>query len=192
MIFFLPSVHAHTAIASLQDTVITVSGVVRDQNGILPGATVRVVSDSTKLAVTNTNGEYIIEVAHNSTLEFYMVGYVSQQINVNKENVINVTLVESNNDLNEVVVIGYGAQKRITLSGSVSTVSSKQLKQSPVANLSNALAGRLPGLLSVQNSGEPGADAARIVIRGFGTYAGGAQNPLILVDGVAPPVPTKS
>lgn len=94
-----------------------------------------------------------------------------------------IVLNEDVNELQEVVVVGYGTQKRLNVTGSVSSVSSNQLKQSPVANISNALAGRLPGIISVQRGGEPGNDGANIWIRGFGTY-GTANSPLIMVDGL--------
>lgn len=85
--------------------------------------------------------------------------------------------------LEEVVVVGYGQQKKASVVGAIATVSVKELKQSPVSNVSNALAGRLPGLITVQRSGEPGADQATLYIRGISTFGSG-QDPLILIDGI--------
>ena len=82
-----------------------------------------------------------------------------------------------------VVVIAYGQQKKASVTASISTISSRELVQSPVANISNALAGRLPGLIAIQSTGKPGSDGADLYVRGIGTYNGGTA-PLVMVDGV--------
>ena len=96
---------------------------------------------------------------------------------------INVTLQEDINSLDEVVVVGYGTQKKIHLTGSISSVSSKELLKSTTSNVSQALVGKLPGLISQQATGAPGADDVSLLVRGHSTYNGG-DGPLILVDGV--------
>lgn len=98
---------------------------------------------------------------------------------------MNVTLVEDSKTLQEVVVIGYGSQKKTTLTGSVASVNVKELSQSPSANITNALAGRLPGLTVTQfGGGEPGKDVASFAVRGLSSYNSGAQSPIVIVDGV--------
>ncbi|MEO6549375.1 MAG: TonB-dependent receptor [Ferruginibacter sp.] len=158
--------------------------VVRDSAGQpLSGASIK-VKGTNKGIITDANGSAVLRNTNpNSVLEISFTGYNNMEVTVGNDKTITVRLTVLQRNLDDIVVVGYGTQKKITISGAVSSVSTKELKQSPVANLSNALAGRLPGLFSVQNSGEPGADASRILIRGIGTYSGG-QNPLILVDGV--------
>lgn len=163
---------------------IDITVVVRDSVGApLSGVSIRVKGTQRGVS-TDDNGYAVLQnVDANATLEISLVGYNYTEVVVGDEKIINVRLTVLPRYLDDVVVVGYGTQKKITVSGAISSVTAKELKQSPVANLSNALAGRLPGLFSIQNSGEPGADASRILIRGLGTYSGG-QNPLILVDGV--------
>jgi len=164
----------------------TLTGIVTDKTGKgIEGVTVTVKS-SGKTALTNSDGKYRINLLkdRSDVLVFSMVGYITETLNVDKDNEsLDLVLKENLSELEEVVVVGYGTQKRLNSTGAVASINSKQLLQSPVANLSNALAGRLPGLISVQRGGEPGFDAASIWIRGFGTY-GSAQSPLIMVDGV--------
>ena len=94
-----------------------------------------------------------------------------------------VALAPDERMLDEVVIVGYGQQKKASVVGAIAQVSTKELTQSPVSNVSNALAGRLPGMITVQRSGEPGSDMANMYIRGISTF-GSNQSPLILVDGV--------
>lgn len=149
----------------------------------LSGASIR-VKGTKKGVITNANGTAILKGAAAGTIvEISFTGYNNLEVTIGNDKAITVRLTVLQKNIDDIVIVGYGTQKKITISGAISSVSTKDLKQSPVANLSNALAGRLPGLFSVQNSGEPGADASRLFIRGLGTYSGG-QNPLILVDGV--------
>lgn len=164
-------------------TVKKISGTVSTRNGEpIIGATVSVKNSSTA-TMTDVSGRFSLEVPADAVLTISYLGYETQEINVNGRADFRITLKEDDRRLDEVVVIGYGTQKRLNVTGSVAAISAKQLKQSPVANISNALIGRLPGLISVQRVGEPGNDAANIWIRGFGTY-GSAQSPIIMVDGV--------
>lgn len=162
-----------------------VGGVVVDTNGDpLIGVTVKVLGTE-KGTVTDVDGNFQVEVKPSDTLEFSYVGFVSQQAAVGDINHFNIVMSEAVEKLEDVVVVGYGTQKKETVTGSVSTITTKDLLQSPQANLSNALAGRLPGILSVQRSGEPGNDQSTLRVRGVGTFAGeSSQNPLIMVDGV--------
>lgn len=162
-----------------------VGGVVVDTNGDpLIGVTVKVLGTE-KGTVTDVDGNFQVEVKPSDTLEFSYVGFASQQTVVGGNSHFNIVMSEAVEKLEDVVVVGYGTQKKETVTGSVSTITTKDLLQSPQANLSNALAGRLPGILSVQRSGEPGNDQSTLRVRGVGTFAGeSSQNPLIMVDGV--------
>lgn len=128
--------------------------------------------------VTDLDGRYNLTVPdENDTLVVSFIGFISQEIPVNGRTSIDILLEEDMQSLDEVVVVGYGEQKRINLTGSVSTLSNEELTRVPVMNTTTALAGKLPGLIAVQPSGEPGRDNANLSIRGLG-------NALIVVDGI--------
>lgn len=134
--------------------------------------------------ITGADGQYeITNVSNNAILVFSYIGYQKQEIQLKNQSVLNVVMQESNEMLDEVVVVGYGTQKKVTVTGAVSAVSTKELTQSPVANISNSLAGKLTGVTAIQYSGEPGYDGATIWVRGQGTYQT-ASNPLVIVDGI--------
>jgi TonB-linked SusC/RagA family outer membrane protein len=156
----------------------SVSGNITDSGGQpLPGVTV-VVKGTTRGTVTNNDGKYTLrDIPEDATLVFSFVGMKTQEIVVGNQTSINVTMIEDAIGLEEVVAIGYGTQKKETVTGSVSAVKGEQLAKSTVANVSNSLAGQLPGLISKQSSGMPGRDAATLSIRGFG-------NALVIVDGI--------
>ncbi len=160
---------------------ITVKGKVNDEKGLpLPGATVKVKGGSVGVA-TNELGEFTLKnIPDSATLIISFSGFKTREVSV-RENLNNIQLSPLD-ALNEVVIVGYGTQKRERVTGAIASVGTRELQQSPVANLSNALAGRLPGLLTVQNSGEPGGDGSNLNIRGFGTTNNSA--PLVLVDGI--------
>jgi len=161
-----------------------ISGVIRGEgNAPLSGATIS-EKGTKNTVVSNETGQYVITVAGaKSALEFSFTGYTLKQITVGNQSAITVTLEASQKLLDDVVVIGYGKQKKVTSVGAQSAISTKELVQSPVANISNSLVGRMPGLFATQGSGEPGNDQSRILIRGVGTFSGN-QSPLILVDGI--------
>ena len=118
-----------------------------------------------------------------ATLVFSYVGYQPKEVSLKGERIVNVKMVEDAKALEEVVVVGYTTQRKATITGSVATITTKDLKQSPTANLTNALAGRMPGLMANQFSGgEPGVDGADLRIRGASTY--GDQTPIFIIDGV--------
>lgn len=161
-----------------------VKGVVKDNLGdVLPGVNI-MVKGSQQGTVTDVDGNFKIEVPYaDATLVFSYVGFQPKEVKLGGKTSLNVTLVEDSKALEEFVVVGYTTQKKATITGSISTITTKDLKQSPTANLNNALAGRMPGLMVNQFSGgEPGVDGADIKIRGFGTY--GDKSPIIIVDGV--------
>lgn len=156
----------------------SISGKVTDSTGAgLPGVSV-VVKGTTTGSITDTNGNYsIANIPENATLQFSFVGMKMQEIIVDGKTTINVQLTEDAIGLEEVVAVGYGTQKKGNLTGSISSVKSEKLTVAPVASTANALAGRLPGLISQQSSGKPGSDQASLSIRGFGEA-------LWIVDGV--------
>ena len=163
---------------------VTISGVVTDEkNQPLQGATVNEKGTGNSTS-TDESGNFQLSVKDAKTvLVITAVGHRPKSITVGQQKVINVSLVTINTDLEDVVIVGYGKQKKVTSVGSQSAISAKELVQSPVANISNSLVGRMPGLFATQGSGEPGNDQSRILIRGVGTFSGN-QGPLILVDGI--------
>ena len=161
-----------------------VTGMVSDYLGDpLPGVNIRVKGVNAG-TITDIDGNFKMEVPYaNATLVFSFVGFQPQEIALGGRNHIAVQLIEDSKALEEVVVIGYTTQRKATITGSVSTITTKDLKQSPTANINNALAGRMPGLMVNQfRGGEPGVDVADVNIRGMGTY--GDKSPIIIVDGV--------
>ena len=156
----------------------TVKGNVSDSTGIALEDVSINVEGSSKGVVTNAEGQYSIdEVADNATLVFSHIGFETERIIVEGRSNINLVLRGNITGLGEVVVVGYGTQKKVNLTGAVASISSKDLSVVPVANVSTLLAGKLPGLIAVQRSGEPGADNPNLSIRGFGA-------PLVVVDGI--------
>ncbi len=156
---------------------VTVSGIISD-NTNEPLIGVNILEDGTANGViTNFDGEYSITVEEGASLVFSYTGFTSQTIPVNGQSIIDLTMSEGAL-LDEVVVTGYGTQKKSTLTGAVATIDSEQLTQVPVANSANLLAGRVPGVMTRQNSGLPGSENTQIRIRGY------AGSPLILVDGI--------
>lgn len=161
---------------------LTVRGCVTDeQNEPLVGAAVQ-TSDKSAGAITDVNGNYVLSgVRAGSTLVFSYIGYRQKEV-VATSATLNVVLEPDSEMLEELVVIGYGQQSKVTLTGSVANVSGKDLLKSPAASLGNTLAGKLPGLQSVQYSGVPGGDDPVIRIRGIGSF--NSAEPLVLVDGI--------
>lgn len=162
-----------------------ISGMVTDKNGApLPG--VNVVIRGTALgAITDIEGKYSLEIPPEArSLTFSFIGMEPQQITIGTLTRIDVTMVESAIGLEEVVVIGYGTQKKIDLTGSVESIRGAQIVKQPVTQASQALVGLTPGLTAIQSSGQPGRDNSTLRIRGTGSI-GASNDPLILIDGVA-------
>ncbi|WP_158280679.1 SusC/RagA family TonB-linked outer membrane protein [Pararcticibacter amylolyticus] len=165
-----------------------VSGKITDERGEpLPGVTVYIKGTS-KGAVSDAGGNYRIVVpVGNEVLVFKFVGYKNQEIPVETRRLINVSMEPDATSLNEVAVVAFGTQKKESVVASISTVNVRDVKQAAPRSLTNALAGKVSGLISVQRSGEPGYDDAQFWIRGISTFGAGA-NPLVLVDGVERPI----
>lgn len=161
---------------------ITVSGTVTDdQDEPLIGASVQVKNKREQAVVTDIDGNFTLKnVKTGSTIVISYIGYETQELKAEPK--MSIVLKPSQEQLEEMVVIGYGQQRKVTLTGSVSNVSGKEILKSPAASLGNAISGKLPGLQSVQYSGVPGGDDPVIRVRGVGSLNN--AEPLVLVDGV--------
>lgn len=168
----------------VQQANVPVSGVVVDIEGSpIPGVSV-VLKGTNNGTVTDLDGRYQLKVpAGEHLIVFSFIGFQAQEIQYKNQRNQNVVLREAMQELDDVVVVGYGTQKKESVTGSISTISLKEVEQVSTPSISNAIAGKLPGIITRQSSGEPGFDAAQVFVRGIGTY-GTEQGPLILVDGV--------
>lgn len=163
---------------------ISVSGTISDISGDpIIGANVT-EKGTVNGTISDLNGKFGLNVSSQSTLVISYIGYYSVEISVGSETVFNIQLKEDTKALDEVVVIGYGTQKKVNLTGSVASVSASDLVNKPVAMTSQAIAGLAPGLSVLQNSGRPGTGAS-VRIRGTGTFSSAGTNPLVLIDGLS-------
>jgi TonB-dependent starch-binding outer membrane protein SusC len=148
----------------------------------MPGVNI-IVKGTNIGAIADADGKYSLNVPDkNATLQFSFIGYVTAEVLLEGKTVVDVHMVSEVKGLEEVVVTGYGTTKKASLTGSVAAVNGDNLKQSPVTNLTNSLIGRIPGITSIQRSGEPGYDAATFTIRGNNTL--GDNSVLVVVDGI--------
>ncbi|MDR1153550.1 MAG: TonB-dependent receptor [Bacteroidales bacterium] len=166
---------------AVQGTVIT--GTVTDETGQpMPGVSIQVKGTLTG-TVSDAEGKYSIHApSREAVLVFSFVGYAVQELPAGDRREISITLVEDNRLLEEVVVVGYGVQKKSNLTGSVAVVKAEALETRPVSSISAALAGQMPGVTTIQRSGQPGVQTGSITIRGKNTL--NAASPLVIVDGV--------
>ncbi len=161
---------------------IKVSGIVKDDLGdILPGVTVT-VKGTVVGTFTDAEGRYSFDVPTDAIIVYSYVGLVTTEEPLRGRTEINITMSSDQNLMDEVVVVGYGTQKKVSVVGSISNIAPAEIKRTATTSLPNALSGRMPGIITRQTSGEPGFDAANIYIRGMATW--GAKNPLVLVDGI--------
>ena len=158
--------------------------VVNQQGQPLQNVSVLIVGTQTG-TTTDSDGRFTLTALNNKniTIEISSVGYQTKRVNVGKQTEINITLESVATGLSDVVVVGYGVQKKVDVTGAISSVKGADLRQSPAANLSNSIAGRIPGVIINNRSGEPGQDASTILIRGKGSL--NDNSPLIVIDGVA-------
>ena len=163
---------------------VKVSGIVKDDTGeTIVGATV-VERGTTNGTITDFNGEFQLTLSTSeAVLQISFMGFTSQDIALNGQAYFKVVLKRGDKELEEVVIVGYGAQKKESVVGAISQLSSEEILNSPAANISQAISGKIPGVVTSQTSGAPGADDSQIYIRGRATFAGDGQ-PLVLVDGV--------
>lgn len=173
------------AMAQLQAQNRVVTGVVADSAGPVVGASVVERGLTNNGTVTGADGRFSISLKGKSNvLVITGVGYQEVQVNVASRSDVRVTLTQDAGGLEDVVIVGYAKQKKVTSTGSVSSVSGRELRENPSASLQNTLAGRLPGFFSVQPSGRPGADGAQFFVRGQSSYNTGSNSPLIIVDDI--------
>lgn len=169
-------------VAVVQQKKNTVTGIVLDPTGMpVIGANI-MVKGTTSGTITDMDGKFSLDVDKDATLVISYIGFASQEIKVGNQTKLSISLKEDSEALDELVVVGYGTQKKASVVGSVQTVKPKELKV-PSSSLSNSFAGRIAGVVAVQRSGEPGADGANFWIRGVSTFAG-PTSPLIFIDGV--------
>ena len=134
--------------------------------------------------VSDLDGNFAITTSKSNFLQVSYIGYISQEIKAENGKTLQIVLQENSEILEDVVVVGYGTQKKVNLTGSVSAVTAKELANKPVTSTAQALAGLAPGLSVLQNSGRPGAGAS-VKIRGTGTFSSAGTAPLVLIDGLS-------
>ena len=167
---------------SAQDRTISGKVTVSDDGSPLPGVNV-VLKGTTNGVVTDVDGAYSLSVpSSGGILIFSFIGMTTTEEEIGERAEINVALVSDAKALEEVVIVGYGEQKKLTVTGAVTAVSGSDLIKSPAVSVSNSLAGRLPGVVAIQSNGEPGYDQSQILIRGINTT--GNSSPLIVIDGI--------
>lgn len=155
-----------------------ITGIIQDSHGVpIIGANILQKNDPANGTISDIAGNFSLTVRASSKILVSYIGFLTQEITITDKNNYIISLKEDTQSLDEVVVVGYGTQRKGNLTGSVAAIKSKELVVAPVANITNSLGGRLPGLVAKQSSGEPGRDGAAINIRGLG-------NALIIVDGV--------
>lgn len=187
LLFSFPFVEGHSSSSQGLQTpgAVRLTGSVKDGIDGTPliGVNVIPLSNILKGTATDINGNFIIDVKPGEEIEFSYVGYISTRIVVSESAVVNIVMQPDTEILEQAAVVGYGTQKRISLIGATQSIAVQDIKV-PVANLTQSLAGRLSGIVSMQRTGEPGYDDASIYIRGISTLTAGMSAPLTLVDGV--------
>ncbi|MEY8609606.1 TonB-dependent receptor [Parabacteroides segnis] len=160
-----------------------VTGVIKDQNGEpVIGANVS-VKGTTIGTITGIDGDFALEVPANAVIQVSYIGYVSQELRLGGKDHLSIVLKEDLQALDEIVVVGYGVQKKVNLTGSVSSIKSEELERQPIVTMKDALAGLAPGMTVVKSSGQPGSSNPTITVRGVGTWQN--AGPLVLVDGMS-------
>ena len=159
-----------------------VTGKISDEKGEPLFGVIVLVKGTQTGAISDVDGKYSVVADKNATLVFSFIGFLPKEEAVNGRSSIDLGLEVDPKTLGEVVVVGYGTQKKVTVTGAVATLQGDKIIKSPAMDISNSLAGRLPGLVVIQSSGEPGYDGATISIRGTNTL--GNNSPLIVIDGI--------
>jgi TonB-linked SusC/RagA family outer membrane protein len=163
----------------------TIRGTVKDNAGGVPGVSIQEKDGKGNGTSTNETGEFRLTLKGTSNiLQITAIGYLKQEINIAGKTAVNIMLKEDTKGLEEVVVIGFGTAKKITNTGAISTISASDIRTTPTPNIQNTLAGRAPGFISQQRSGQPGKSGADFYIRGVNSLSGESQKPLIIVDDV--------
>ncbi|MEO5889953.1 MAG: TonB-dependent receptor [Ferruginibacter sp.] len=162
-----------------------ISGIVKDANGPIEGATVAEKGVTGNLAISGNNGKFTLTLKGSSnTIIVTFVNYQKQEVSVRGNESVEVSMRTTTSSMDEVLVVGYGKKKRITNTGSVSTVNGAEIRNIPTSSVQNALVGKLPGFVAQQRSGQPGKDASNYFIRGVSSLNAGGNKPLIIVDDI--------
>ena len=184
IMFFCSAYVLNASPDDIQQAFLVKGRVVDTLNEGIPGANI-MIKGTTTGTITDFDGNYAIEVpGKQSVLVFSFIGYTTKEVPVKNQKEINVTLEDDSQALEEVVVVAYGTKSKATVTGALSSMETKDILKSPAANVTNVLAGSMPGVSSIQTSGQPGKDAAAIYVRGCGSLNSSQSSPLILVDGV--------
>lgn len=181
----VPQVYPVVSGQPQQDRAIIINGTVRDaQQTPLAGVNV-VVKGTTIGTTTDIDGNYFLEVPdRSSVLVFSYIGFETQEVTVGEQININVNLKDEEHSIDEVVVVGYGSQKRVSVVGSITSIEPERLQQGTTRAISNNLAGQLAGIIAVQRDGAPGSDGSNFWIRGISSFQSTGTSPLVLVDGI--------
>ena len=175
-------VMASSSVAVTQQSQKKISGLVLDATGApIIGANVLEVG-TTNGTITDVDGKFTLNVAAGAELKISYIGYNDQVIKVGAQSDYRIKLKENSEALDEVVVVGYGTQKKVNLTGSVATIKSDKLMNRTTSNVTNMLAGQMPGVTVIQNTGQPGADEGILRVRGLGTM--GNSSAMVIIDGV--------
>lgn len=162
---------------------LTVTGTIKDESNLeMIGVNVVVKGTTTRATVSDVNGTFTLSVNKGETLVFSYIGYKTLEVPVGSKTILKIEMEPTVSELDEVVVIGYGTQAKASVVGAISSIKADDLKQSASANLSNAIAGRISGVMTKMVSGRPGADDSKIYVRGLATM--NDATPLVLVDGI--------
>jgi TonB-linked SusC/RagA family outer membrane protein len=164
---------------------VTVKGTIRDAatGDALPGVNI-VLKGTTVGVISDINGSFSVSVPNSSaSLQFSFIGYITQEVALGGRTTLDILMISNVEQLEEVVVVGYGTQKKINLTGAIASTSTKELAARASTNASDLLQGRISGLEIIQPTGQPGRDDAVMKVRGLGSF-GASSNPLVLVDGV--------
>ena len=166
---------------SIQQKGHTINGVVTDEKGeTIIGANVS-VKGTTIGTITDIDGKFTLDIPEGAKLQVSYIGYLTQDITVGNNTSLNIKLLEDTQNLDEIVVVGYGVQKKSSVSGAIATIAQNDIKKAATSNLSDALVGQMPGLIAVNESGKPGS-GSKLLIRGQGTWNN--SDPLVIVDGI--------
>ena len=174
---------ALTCSKSIQQVSKIVIGTVTDNFGPIVGASI-LVKGSTNGVITDVNGNFELNVPVGSIIIISYIGYNNKEIKYKGESQLDISLSENVQELQEVQIVAYGATRKVTVTGAISSITTNDVLKSPVSSIGNALAGKLPGLSAIQSSGQPGADDPRVYVRGVGSLSESMSQPLFLVDGV--------
>lgn len=159
-----------------------VSGTITDSSGI-PIIGANVVEDgTTNGTITDFDGKFVLEVNTRATLRISYIGYIEKKIQIASQSVLNIQLTEDTQNLDEVVVVGYGTQKKVNLTGAISNIKADMMENRTTSNAVNMMTGQVSGVTIIQNTGQPGADAGSLRVRGVGTL--GKAEAMVIIDGV--------